>query len=531
MNKIKTLKYKTNNGENSIFNKITKRYSNVKFLRSSSNGNNPCSSSTNNGLKNVTTSQPNSSSGSYDMTGDLKREIGAPVLISKTSIDVDNIQPKIHKPNQQKFESESPLHLNDTKFSFPSNYDNGDSAVDTPMSKSRDLQKNRSKSATNLHKSEIKVFLQRAPSLLEIQTSETNIVNSSSSYQKLMSHNNINYHQKYTKNKQSSPPPAVLLSQCNDNNKSLQNCIIRKPSPSDENNQIMFAKDQQQRDSDNYYDDEHYNLSSSSGKHFNDTNKNNRDSFGSTTAMTYKSISGDDDEADVDHDLRSTSFQSLDARDLFLSIEELNEITQQLDDSEEYQHEMDLEYCEHRDKLRPDERRITLLRNKNHSVMNLDRKKEKISHAWSGLKHWIGEERDKIKDVVQKHAALQRVGGMSHDLNSGGNKRQKQCDEDSTLSKVGKVTTNNSFRRNLNGDNSEIDDKTSGYSNFSRSRSLKSSKSEEKESVPKYLLTARKNSHHRTNDILEVNFVLTKYLQFLLYKTHISTLLCFQITV
>lgn len=33
---------------------------------------------------------------------------------------------------------------------------------------------------------------------------------------------------------------------------------------------------------------------------------------------------------------------------------------------------------------------------------------------WVGLKHWIGEEKGKLKDVVQKHASMQRVGGPSN---------------------------------------------------------------------------------------------------------------------
>lgn len=34
-----------------------------------------------------------------------------------------------------------------------------------------------------------------------------------------------------------------------------------------------------------------------------------------------------------------------------------------------------------------------------------------------GLKHWIGEEKVKLKDVVQKHASMQRVGGPSSNSN------------------------------------------------------------------------------------------------------------------
>lgn len=111
-------------------------------------------------------------------------------------------------------------------------------------------------------------------------------------------------------------------------------------------------------------------------------------------------------------DLKSASFQSLDARHLFLSIEELDEITRQINESDMFK-ETNNEYCEHRNRLHPTERRLTLLKNKTapKHFIDFDRKKAKLTKKWSGFKHWIGEEQDKIKDVVHKHAAMQRVGG------------------------------------------------------------------------------------------------------------------------
>lgn len=507
MNKIKTFKYKTNNGEHSLFNKLTKRYSNVKFLRSTSGATTSGTCS-----RNAATA-PASSTGSYDMTGresdDLKREIGAPVLISKTTIDADDIQPIIqnHQSPINAPEAESPEpsplpHLNDIKFSFHTSdelegnccadenaYDSPKPTITTP------LRKNRSKSATNLHKSEIKVYLQRAPSL-EIQSNGAHIDNSS--YNEMLTHHH--HHQKYLKNNTSS-----VLSHGN-NNKSSQNLINRNSG--DSSSRVMFAKDQQQCDNSiNTACDNRNNLlplSSTARYHANNNCRTtNRDSFG--TANT-DSLSANEDLDDFD--LKSASFQSLDAHDLFLSIEELNEITQQINDAEEFQHDVDLEYCEHRDKLRPDQRRITLLRNKNHAVINLDKKKEKFSHAWSGLKNWIGEERDKIKDVVQKHAAAQRVGGSKSGGGGGSSRVSVEKGDEDELSTVGMVLARNSFRRNLSLDNGEdeVNDRKTGYSNLSRGRSLKSSKSsEERDSVPKFMQTLRRKNSTRSNDVLEVN--------------------------
>lgn len=509
MNKIRTFKYKTNNNENSIFSKLTKRYSNVKFLRSTSGA----TTSSGVGSRNASTA-PASSTGSYDMTGresdDLKREIGAPVLISKTTIDADDIQPIIQNepplngPAADSPESSPSPHFNDIKFSFhtPDEVDGNccadENAYDSPKSTATPLRKNRSKSATNLHKSEIKVYLQRAPSL-EIQSNGVHVDNSS--YNEMLTHH---HHQKYLKNNTSS-----VLSHGN-NSKSSQNPTNRN---SGDNSRAMFAKDQHQCDNSTStaYENRNNLLSlSSPTAHYQANNncpKTNRDSYGTANTDSLST----NDEMD-DFDLKSASFQSLDAHDLFLSIEELNEITQQINDAAEFQHEVDLEYCEHRDKLRPDQRRITLLRNKNHAAINLDKKKEKISHAWSGLKNWIGEERDKIKDVVQKHAAAQRVGGSKNGGGGGGSSSSRisvdKGDEDA-LSTVGMVSARNSFRRNLSADNADdaVSDRQTGYSNFSRGRSLKSSKSsEERDSVPKFMQTLRRKNSTRVNEMLEVNF-------------------------
>lgn len=139
---------------------------------------------------------------------------------------------------------------------------------------------------------------------------------------------------------------------------------------------------------------------------------------------------------DQDFDLKSISFESLHIsnNEHYESLRDINWIREEFDRS------INLEYCEHRNNLKPCERRITLLRHKNNRLVNLDGKKERITNAWSGLKNWIGDEKSKIKEVVQKHAAMQRVGAgniiknqaffdkMKKDDGVGGSRACKTCD-------------------------------------------------------------------------------------------------------
>lgn len=368
MNKLKTFKYRTSgNNDSGIFNKISKRYSNVNFLRSKP------------GRK--SSPQP-ISTGSYDMTGneseDLKREIGAPILISKTTIDSDttdcirSLESPIDDNSKDNSENEvfhdTVTNFNEIKFSFlptdeTDNRLSTNSEYDSPRPQPpMVLRKNRSKSATNLHKSEIKVFLHKAPSL-ELDT-------------------NVE-----TENCYDLPRKLHFLDERDsgedgEEDQATVNRVSTNPATSKDNlSMINVSKNDLSKRSDN---------------------SASRESFGFNSST------------DEDFDLKSASFQSLEARNLFLSIEELNEITRQINESEEFSQEVDLEYCEHRDKLKPDERRITLLRNKNHNGIGLASKREKLSNAWTSMKHWIGEEKVKLKDVVQKHASMQRVGGPSN---------------------------------------------------------------------------------------------------------------------
>ncbi len=368
MNKIKTFKYRTSSGktDSGIFNKISKRYSTVNFLRSKP------------GRK--SSPQP-ISTGSYDMTGneseDLKREIGAPILISKTTIDSDtithrSIESPIDENSKESSENEvfhdTVTNFNEIKFSFlpteeTENRLSTNSEYDSPRPQPQlILRKNKSKSASNLHKSEIKVFLHKAPSL-ELDT-------------------------------------GVVTENCYDLPRKL-NFVKERDSCGDELATVNKIRTNSETNEDSTENLSMIYVSKNDVRKRNDKSTS-RESFGFTSSC------------DEDFDLKSASFQSLEARNLFLSIEELNEITRQINESEEFNQEVDLEYCEHRDKLKPDERRITLLRNKNYNKIGLASKREKLSNAWTGLKHWIGEEKVKIKDVVQKHASMQRVGGLSN---------------------------------------------------------------------------------------------------------------------
>lgn len=416
MKKIKTFKYKTNganttteNGGGSIITKLTKRYSSVKFLRNSPGRQG--------------SPQP-VSTGSYDMnghdSGDLKREIGAPILISKTRLDSDTTDCCIKSSDSTNAteRAQSPPHYdvpiaaspkivpNVNKYHTPKlNIEEKiaplkDSPInneqyDVPMKpRSTILQKHRSKSATNLHKSEIKVFLHKAPSLeLEhnnncidvLYTEDDNICYDIPQPRKLQFGADViskttaaeTYDAISHKSQTNLSPSSKHLLVTSTNN-------VSTASSSGNLSTIYNSKNSLTKDA--------------------SQKRRSRDSLGDSNCYSY---------VDDDFDLKSASFQSLDARNLVLSIDELNEITRQINESDEFTNEIDLEYCEHRDKLKPDQRRITLLRNKNSRAINFENKKEKFSNAWSGLKNWIGEERGKLKEVINKHAALQRVGGTN----------------------------------------------------------------------------------------------------------------------
>lgn len=372
MNKFKTMKYKTStNGvgsnDHSIFDKLSKRYSTVRFLRKSD-------------AKKVDP-KANPVCGSYDMSGrdseDHKLEIGAPILISKTTIDADTIdtsayrnsldvqrnsdQSDIYHDADSSLEmQQSAMSFGDLKFSFYTAHESDTSANETNTAQEKpqyakikplpdssieinnnsNFVANRSKSATNLHKTELSLYLQRSPSM--------DITN------------------KFSKS----------LSLSKNGSRTVSKHSV---------------------DSDGSYNNSRNSIAINGSSEF-------------VTACNGGST--EFDEEVMDFDMKSASFQSLDARNIFLSIEELNDITRQINESDEFNapDEHDLEYCSHRDNLRPCERRVTLLRNKNQKFLNIAPKRDKLTNAWSGFKSWIGEEKGKIREVVNKHAAMQRVG-------------------------------------------------------------------------------------------------------------------------
>lgn len=347
MNKLKSMKYKTDEGVNndySIFDKISKRYSNIRFRKSA----------------NRKDAQANSFTGSYDMNGrnseDHKLEIGAPILISKTTIDGDSIIDTSHYRHSDCIQLQRSSDNSDSYHDAHSSLDTQQSSFNSSISSNDDnayakikplpitvevnnngnFTGNRSKSATNLHKTELSVYLQRSPSM-EI----------------------------------SNHFAQPLSIKANHNGYNGFRAISKHSIESDSS----------------YLNSRH------------------------SVAVNGSVI----DEEALDFDMKSASFQSLDARNIFLSIEELNEITRQINESDEFcaTSEDQLEYQIHRDNLKPCERRVTLLRNKNQKFLNIAPKRDKLTNAWSGFKNWIGEEKGKIKEVVNKHAAMQRVGANS----------------------------------------------------------------------------------------------------------------------
>ncbi|KAH8408992.1 hypothetical protein KR009_004911, partial [Drosophila setifemur] len=120
---------------------------------------------------------------------------------------------------------------------------------------------------------------------------------------------------------------------------------------------------------------------------------------------------------EFDFDLKSVSYQSLNAQNLFVSIDELQELSRQINETEDFSREIDLEYCTHRDQLRPSERRITLLKNKNQTLINFNHNKEKLRKGWHGMKHWLGEESSKIKEAVRQQTPLKRLAQSRSNLN------------------------------------------------------------------------------------------------------------------
>lgn len=421
MNRIKTFKYKTNNNDNSasmngsngnhnnspitnnnngILTKISKRYStfSAKIIKRQSPG-----------RKNV--SPQKVISGSYNMTGshsdDHRLEIGAPVLISTTQIDVETLERKISEMKEKKLQQQTQatssgseteifsdaVNTLDIKFKFlqdspepvpnkqlstpkdksPQFDNNSESYYETPTirrnTEERDSLNSRySKSVSNLCKSEIKVYLQKAPSLsMGLNSTTANLEHC---------------HDLPIIESEYCTPRAIPKTV------TLEDSIVSKSVPtSPYQNTVQMQSHYMSVDS----------LSVASSKIQKSLFTSNNKSMNTLDTL---------DSSIEEFDLKSVSCQSLNNPNLMESLDEIDAITRQIQEAEELNNKnFDLEYCSQTDNTKS----ANNLKNKNSSKF-LNQKKEKINHAWSGLKHWIGEEKTKFNKAMHKQAAMQRVG-------------------------------------------------------------------------------------------------------------------------
>lgn len=434
---------------NNLLDKISRRYSGIstKFLRKSPGRK---------GNRDVV-------SGSYNMKGnqsdDLRPEIGLPILISKIDrTDLDDLTKKgFNSPSSLSTDdSENDVYVDancslqsfsDIQFSFlPDDASSPNSSFDATSynlifnptlddSPSR-IDRTKSKSAQNLHRTELKVFLKRAPSLEVIEDFDetTYDMPKKRSNQPESQFHSLDANQSDSSVGVSEPPIIPVEEKLIYSIHPLPSSQDDSSSSNDINNKqkIEINNELKCQSLERQQQQQHESLPSncsSNTSHFND----------------------------VDFDFKSASLQSLNGKNIFLSIEELNEITRQINESEDFNQEIDYEYVEHRENLKPSERRITLLRNKEtNRFINFNDKKDKIAKKWTGVKHWISEERGKIKEVVHRHAALQRVGARAESV-------ETNCtadDECSSLpSEVTKGDTESSPERQINGHRSESEER------------------------------------------------------------------------
>ncbi|XP_061510404.1 uncharacterized protein LOC1272556 [Anopheles gambiae] len=424
-----------------LFDKLSKRYSGVigaRFLRKTP------------GRKGGV-AEPLSDS--YDMCGnrsdDFRPEIGAPVLISKTmkfDFDTDSEVEQLPLPsvptiggrvrsvatpstsedseNDVFVDANSSLpNFGEIKFTFlPESNNNCRSFQDENVRHSGGghmLEKSRSKSAHNLHLhhagSEMRLSLAKAPSLnISASTANGAIVTPL------------------------SVPNSPAVESIYDFPRSTRSDGIRKPHGDSSYDLTRSHHVLNEISLSLVSDDSHLyqNLPSPADARYDvppaSSGRRRRDSSASSSNSTQEE----------EFDLKSASFQSLadagpGANQLAVSMDELDELTRQINqstvglgtplpDSDEY--------CEHRKQLHPSERRLTLMKNRSVSgkhLIDFDRRKAKITKKWSGFKSWIGEEQGRIREVVQKHAAMQRVGVES---SGTGGKAVKRANSDLTAS-------------------------------------------------------------------------------------------------
>lgn len=363
-------------------------------------------------------------SGSYNMRGnqsdDLRPEIGLPILISKIDrTDLDDLKRGPHSPSSLSTDdSENDVFVDatcslqsfsDIQFSFlPDDTSSPNSSFDAnsynlfftqvPSQRSDDsptrIDRVKSKSAQNLHRSELKVFLKKAPSLEVIEDFDENTYD-------------------MPKKRFSKSPVIEDTSHQSDSSTGVSEAPIVPVSE-----KLSYSIQTLELPSSHETEDF---CSSSNAKVSSSVNKcqslGREESLQSNCSNnTHKTNDSHTSYNDADFDFKSASLQSLNGKNIFLSIEELSEITRQINESEDFNQEIDYEYVEHRDNLKPSERRITLLRNKEtNRFISFNGKKDKIAKKWTGVKHWISEERGKFRDVVNRHAAMQRPGAIRAD--------------------------------------------------------------------------------------------------------------------
>uniref|UniRef100_A0AAG5DJH4 SH3 domain-containing protein n=1 Tax=Anopheles atroparvus TaxID=41427 RepID=A0AAG5DJH4_ANOAO len=456
-----------------LFDKLTKRYSGVigtRFLRKTP------------GRKGGV-AEPLSDS--YDMCGtrsdDFRPEIGAPVLISKTmkfDFDTDSSVEQLPLPRvpsarvmgrpagtpSTSEDSENDVFLDansslpnfgEIKFTFlPESNNNcrsfqnenviGRSGMGEEAGGRRQLEKSRSKSAYNLHhhhhhhahSAEVRLSLySKAPSL-NLSGNSDGLVYLGHQTPKA-AHGNGGIPQCTV-----SVPNSPAVESIYDFPRSTRSDGIRKP-PGESSydlsrshhvlNEINLSL---VSDGDNLYQNLPSPATTTTTTHYDvpppllggDRDSHQQQSFDSDRSGGSSSSRSTREE---EFDLKSASLQSLadagtGAGQLAVSMEELNELTRQINESAAFRGSGVIaqlpdsdEYCEHRKQLHPSERRLTLLKNRSapgKHFIDFDRRKAKITKKWSGFKSWIGEEQGRIREVVQKHAAMQRVG----EANTGG---------------------------------------------------------------------------------------------------------------
>ncbi|XP_058464995.1 uncharacterized protein LOC131438766 [Malaya genurostris] len=379
--------------------------------------------------------------GSYDMTGgrsdDFRPEIGVPVLISKTmkfNFDEEPAEKSIVSSTPRLSQSPVPTsvvarstsddsendifvdansslpNFSEIKFTFlPEHNNNNYSTYFDENDKSAiNLRRIRSKSAHNLHQTDLRKLFEKAPSLNLSAESNGSAKNTSTTVPNSPAVDSIYDFPRSSKVDHSSydlDQAHLILNE-------IDISLVSDGGPTNIYHNIPNG----------------HHVTSSNG-----VLQNHAFDYSGSIQSLHSSSTQEEE-----FDLKSASFQSLEARNLFLSIEELDEITRQINETEAFREDNN-EYCEHRNQLHPCERRLTLLKNRNTSkhFIDFDKKKAKLTRKWSGFKHWIGEEQDKIKEVVQKHAAMQRVGVDISKPSAGGkssrNSSEVGCEADTSV--------------------------------------------------------------------------------------------------